>query len=87
MPTSWLGALLYQRESCLVHFALGATYKVTGLSGCHEQTLVLNTVLPCCRFMCTPHWQLFYLGVSTVLGGQGYGPQPSDTSLCCPLLQ
>ena len=48
---------------------------------------MLNSALPCCRFMCTPHWQLFYLGVSTILGGQGSGPQPSNTSLCWPPLQ
>ena len=46
----------------------------------------LNTALPCCRFMCTPHWQLFYLGVSTLLGGQGSGPQLSNTNLCGSLL-
>ena len=46
---------------------------------------MLHSALPCCRFMCTPHWQLFYLGVSTVLGGQDSGPQLSHTSLCCSL--
>lgn len=67
-------------------FAGGVSIKANNLSDCRQQTTVPNSALPCCRFMCTPHWQLFYLGVSTVLGGQGSVPQLANTSLCCSLL-
>ena len=67
-------------------FAGGISIKANNLSDCRQQTTVPNSALPCCRFMCTPHWQLFYLGVSTVLGGQGSVPQLANTSLCCSLL-
>ena len=62
----------------------GATVKAHRLSGCHKQKFVLNSALPSCRFMCTPHWQLFYLGVSTLLGGQGCGPHKTQACAAPP---